>query len=91
MKLVTGGPLFAPLILDPVPMIEPRPNLFVLCMHKAASTFVADVLLPSIAIRTAQYNLFNVGSAVIRQRDQEEAETGQTPEWYSRSTHEQLL
>ncbi len=72
-------------------MIQKLPNIFVLCMHKAASTFVADVLLPGIAIRTAQYNLFNVGSAVIRQREQEEQETGQTPEWYSRSTHDQLL
>ncbi len=35
-------------------------------MHKAASTFVADVLLNSIARRTAYYDLFHVGSFFIR-------------------------
>lgn len=46
-------------------MIPVLPNLFVVTMHKAASTFVADVLLPSIAIRTAWYGLYNVGSQLI--------------------------
>lgn len=60
-------------------------------MHKAASTFVADVLLPSIAIRTAEYNLFNVGSKLIRFREHEERETGKVPAWVSGSQHDQLL
>lgn len=72
-------------------MIPNRPNIIVLCMHKAASTFVADVLLPSIAIRTAEYNLFNVGSKLIRFREQEERETGRVPDWVSGSQHDQLL
>ncbi len=71
-------------------MIPIRPNIFVLCMHKAASTFVADVLLPSIAIRTAQYNLYNVGEELIRLREQElqSLETGLA--WESASPHDQL-
>lgn len=68
-----------------------RPNIIVLCMHKAASTFVAGVLLPSIAIRTAEYNLFNVGSRLIKFRDREERETGKLPEWVNRSQHDQLM
>ncbi len=60
-------------------------------MHKAASTFVADVLLPSIAIRTAEYNLFNVGSKLIRFREHEESRTGKVPEWISGSQHDQLM
>jgi hypothetical protein len=46
-------------------MIPTLPNIFVLCMHKAASTFVADVLLPSIARRSSHYDLFNLGSNLI--------------------------
>jgi Sulfotransferase domain len=60
-------------------------------MHKAASTFVADVLLPSIAIRTAQYNLYNVGSKLIKFRDREEREKGRVPEWVSLSQYDQLM
>lgn len=43
-----------------------RPNVYFLCMHKAASTFVADVLFPSIARRSDRYDLFNFGSEFIR-------------------------
>jgi hypothetical protein len=72
-------------------MIPTRPNIFVLCMHKAASTFVADVLLPSIAIRTGEYNLFNVGSMLIRYREQEQAATGEVPKWVAESQYDQLM
>lgn len=72
-------------------MVPERPNLFVLCMHKAASTFVADVLLPSIAVRTAQYDLFNVGSMVIRLREQAQRETGAAPAWDQLNEHDKLV
>lgn len=72
-------------------MIPKRPNIFVLCMHKAASTFVADVLLPSIAVRTAEYTLYNVGSKLIRFREQEERQTGKAPAWMGGNQQEQLM
>ena len=46
-------------------MVPTRPNLFVLGMHKAASTFVADELLRSIHLRTSHYRMLNLGSEVL--------------------------
>lgn len=60
-------------------MVITRPNIFFLCMHKAASTFVADVLLNSIARRTASYDLFHVGSFLIRYVKRQQEESGMIP------------
>jgi hypothetical protein len=67
-----------------------RPNLLVLCMKKGASTFVADVLLPSIALRTGDYDLCNVGSLLILYRQKLQAETGSLPKWADAPVEEQL-
>ncbi len=40
--------------------MEVRPNIYVLCMHKGASTFVAAELFPSIAKLTDQYTTYNL-------------------------------
>ncbi|HMO14318.1 MAG TPA: sulfotransferase domain-containing protein [Pirellulaceae bacterium] len=42
-----------------------RPNVFFVCMHKAASTFIADVLFQDIAARTRLYEPYLVGSFLI--------------------------
>ena len=49
-------------------------------MHKAASTFVADVLFNSLARRTAYYDLFHVGSFLIRYLKRENIDAGITNE-----------
>lgn len=68
-----------------------RPNIIVLGMHKAASTFIADQLLPTIARRTADYRLYNVGSALIRFRESETERLGRTPDWVDESHHDRLM
>jgi len=53
-------------------MVVTRPNIYFLCMHKAASTFVADVLFSSIARRTTSYELYQLGSFLIRHLRQQQ-------------------
>ncbi len=67
-----------------------RPNIVFLCMHKAASTFVADVLMQSIAIRTAHYDLFNVGSMVIKYFQEKKEEYGLRPARNLKEQEDQL-
>lgn len=43
-----------------------RPNVFFLCMHKAASTFVAGQLLKGLAKRDRSLELFQIGSKLIQ-------------------------
>jgi|GEM_PF-5703132 len=66
------------------------PNVLFLCMHKAASTFVADVLLPSIAIRTSHYDLFNVGSMMIKFFHEKKELYGLKPPGFDYEHDEQL-
>ena len=56
-----------------------RPNIFFLCMHKAASTFVADVLLQSISKRSKDYEVFNIGSLLINYLDKRQKQGGSRP------------
>ena len=64
------------------PALPYRPNIFFLCMHKAASTFVADVLLRSIPERTGAHQLYLVGSFLIQfmeEKRQEGIQPARTP------------
>jgi hypothetical protein len=72
-------------------MIPVLPNLFVVTMHKAASTFVADVLLPSIAVRTAWYELYNLGSELIEFAQRQKGGDDSTGPHAGQATLQQLL
>ena len=72
-------------------MVKSRPNIFFLCMHKAASTFVADVLFNSLARRTAHYNLFHVGSFLIRYVKRQQEDNDRKQAFNQLDNREQLL
>ncbi len=59
-------------------------------MHKAGSTFVADVLFNSLARRTALYDLFHVGSFLIRYVKQQQESNGMSPAKSPQERQEQL-
>jgi hypothetical protein len=42
-----------------------RPNIYFICVHKGASTFVAAHLLPSLARRSPDYSTFMVGKNYV--------------------------
>ncbi len=76
-------------VSDEATFDEFRPNIYFICMHKAASTFIADVLFKDIVNRTGLYQPYLVGSFLIQFINQQKA-SGLNPARTPQERQEQL-